>query len=505
MPAVGGVGARTGAGQRQSPPARDHPVSRAAPAAASLLGLQRGAGNRAVADLVGRRGGARLTVQRAFGFEMQTGNEFVKSCVPERQVAFSDGKGLTVEADEGGDKDTVLEFVTKASTGTKESLQVVDRAADLAAMLADRSGSENPFVVHKGQGMAGGTWERDCTIKVVDPAFTAAMQGTLGVPLAMLPKLVATVYGRLERAGLKKIEEGVASGDRSAMTPELAGFLTALHMFVTEAVDLDPPVYPPYWDKRYNPVFDFTDIPYITEMDYFEIGSSGRHFVLISPDGPKTVFPLLARSDFHAMYRSLPTTDREAFDKRVETGALWKEIGVSDETTAKKTWTFPYPYRADEAAGDVLRRVPQEWVLTRKPYAGVDTETAWKIVVHGPSVFDWVTSIRAGDPKRGTETAYPKDVASPPPGYGSRSAQNATKFPQPGEDKSTYYGMGAFPMDAHSKDGPTPTPLAVFEHRKLSYDPGFSKFGGDVPAAKWHGAAEVFIETFVRGHGPLED
>ena len=421
----------------------------------------------------------RATAQGKFGFEFQTSNNFVASAgipiVGEKHVAFEDtAKKFRVEGDEGPDKDHFnVEFITAALTTVAEAKTAIEGAAALAADLA-RGG---PMVTRaEREVFDSGAWKRPAAIEVADPEFRARPQASVGVQLADIPWLLElnlfnteedTLIAVGERAKAIKLTPAwkVASPDTSY---ELSGFLQLIVYYIQAARQ------PNRVDKE-NPR-SFPDLGY----------------QLISSDGPKVMFAVMARTDFHSIFNALSPGDQKIFITGLigdvtdpePNPELERIIGVplSDPM-------IPAPYRADRAPEEDRQRFRIEMLTNQR---GDELE----IVTQGPTILDWLLSIVTGHSYKDAKPYAEKkrDMLSAPVGWGSR-APGARGFPTPDEIVAgEIYGMGAYPIDETESGN-----LAVFELRNLSTNLGAY---GDPSYDEWWAAAVMAIrlELLKAGH-----
>ncbi|EFC84165.1 hypothetical protein [Parafrankia sp. EUN1f] len=452
-----------------------------------------------------------------FGFEFQTSNAFeaIPKGLPiaeapgirERETAWQHTTtGTTLEGDEsrrpGASAD--LEFVTPARATLKEAVTATQAAVDLARALQEESRRGTGAVIFRqGRETAGGVWLKDCAIRFYDDSFHAQAQGTAGVPLAGFEALLSTVWARSRRKDQVKREAdrmkpfGELPGYQAAKAfPSLRGFLTACHLFLLRATTEEAGFFVDPHGGRADPTesmayFDFSDNESVRAVNQRVGKLPDRPLtsrVMVNSDSPKSMFGVLHRTDFHSMYLSLSEPERVIL-ARPATEVIWP----ADKGDINQVRLFPLPYRTDPAATDVRARLDldaverPEWEpaakLVRRP-------VTWTLLEHGPTIAQWWDSVRFGDARR---DGLPKDVASPPPGFRGRERQYLDRFPQPQEDKTAYYGMGAFPMD---RDEATGAGLAVFEYRDLMADIEVPVWD-DLSFDRWVGVVEVFAKHYL--------
>ncbi|CAO5160441.1 hypothetical protein FAIPA1_10533 [Frankia sp. AiPs1] len=244
-----------------------------------------------------------------------------------------------------------------------------------------------------------------------------------------------------------------------------------------------------------NKIFDFTDDPFTQDVHAVTLNLPSpqlpaQTLVSVNADSPRSAFLALHRTDFHAMYRSLPRFDRDMIAALDISAAIWPEqYGGSDHRNI-----FPLPYRADPLVRDVTVRIgappveKNEWV-PRGLIA--DRPARWSLISHGPTIRQWWTSVLAGDETRQNVV---KDAASRPPGHRGRDRRYLADFPDPTvENKADFYGMGAFPMDVGAT---ADDPLAVYEIRAFVDDASMPS-KAELTLDKWGTVADVFFAHYV--------
>ncbi|MEX5636352.1 hypothetical protein [Parafrankia sp. FMc2] len=431
-----------------------------------------------------------------FGFEFQTSNAFepVPEGLPvpagpgvrERQTAWRHlATGTTLEGDEsrrpGASSD--LEFVTPPCATVEKAVAATEAAVNLArAMLAERHGSSG-LIFRAGREFAGGVWLTDCAVRFYDNEFHAQAQGTVGVPLSGFTTLLAAVWGRSERQDQVALEVAdmnhlfdhlpVYAEATAKDSPRLYGFMAACHLFLLRAIRSSPTSFAGQDGTNATATesracFDFSSSAAARAVNQKVCGLPAlpaKTRILVGSDSPKDMFGLLHRTDFHSMYMSLDDAERAILDRPV-TEVLWP----ADWGDINELRLFPLPYRIDPEATDTAVRSDVEPVTlpewTPQPRPVLDrAPVTWALLERGPTIAEWWNTVRFGDVMRG---AIGKDAASPPPGFRGRNPLYLGEFPNSTvEDKSSYYGMGSFPMDTEASTG---RKLAVFEYRDLMAD-----------------------------------
>jgi hypothetical protein len=440
---------------------------------ADTLGARAARGERTGSAPTAPVAGEPSIAQAKFGFEFQTGNSFVDPGVPEekvvgeKQLAFEDtAKKFKVEGDEGYDPEHFdVEFITAALTTVEEAKTAIEGAAALAADLGNGPARATR---QAGDGFDGGTWKRTLAIEVTDKNFRAKPQASVGVALADIPWLM---QNNLYLGGDKRTRETVERQTQDVMkskgwktwrtTPALQGFLQILLFYIRAA-------------GQKNWVDDTKNDP--------EAFPSLGYQVLIT-DGPKARFSIMARTDFHSMFKSL-----DANDQRLLIEGL---LGTTDNPKPNPELAgiigapladpmINGPYRADKVADEDRARFRIE--------KHADTQgKEHEIVITGPTILDWLLSVVTGKSHKDAKPYADKnrDMLSAPVGWGSR-APDATGFPTTEEIVAgQVYGMGAYPIDDTGG-----AKLAVFELR--NFNENLQKFGMPPAAHWWDAAAEAF-------------
>jgi hypothetical protein len=393
--------------------------------------------------------GAAPAAQAKFGFEFQTGNSFVEEkawlakgtdtpVVGEKELAFEDTtKKFKVEGDQGyDDKHFDVEFITAALNTLDEAKIAVEGAAALAKDL----GASGRGRVRRGKGRAfdSGSWKRDVAIDVTDANFRAKPQGSVGVSLAEIPRLLRANLLREEAEQADRRAHDLEKTWKAKPSPALDGFLQLLFFYIDAAGARN----------RRDPM----------EPESFP---TLGHQVIVS-DGPKASFSIMARTDFHGMFTSLDPADQRQFIE----GVLGDAAGSAPNPELAKIICadlvaplIAAPYRADKI--DPADRARFRFERHRDRGGKLHD-----IVMEGPSILDWLLSVATGKSfAQGREYATRnRDMLSAPVGWGSR-APGATGFPASDEIvRDKVYGMGAYPMD----EAQSAKPLAVFELRTLN-------------------------------------
>ncbi|MBL7494322.1 hypothetical protein I6A60_10070 [Frankia sp. AgB1.9] len=449
-----------------------------------------------------------------FGFELQTnGNNFVEGVSP-REVAWKSDDGLvTLEGDETYENPrwAELEFVTAPCKDLKTAQEAAATAQNLATALA-REAHGNLGVVRfrDTQVFEKGTWTRTGSMVVKNPVFAAKPQVTVGVALPAMRRFlttaltntgaqltVETLTSLRQLAALRFKEHSISP--EVAGSPEMDGFLAACHYFLLKSFVYDIPYYAV--DAEGRPglprdhdlwrVFEW-DSQYLASLKYkgsapLMTGRGNVCRVAVNRDAPKSLYEILHRTDFHAMFRLIPERLRAGITKDVLRDVLWPDL-----TWNRNFIMMVVPYRADPLEGR-LQPVPVRRKGTGWKDGVRDTSTKvdyWYLTDGGPFYQDWCASVLEGRQAVDRGSNIPKDLASPPPGIRGRERAHLHEFPTSAEDKSTYYGMGAFPAD---KGG-----LAVYEHRAFASDSCIkhTQIGELVPSANWVKLVEAFHQTY---------
>lgn len=473
-----------------------------APNPATLVALQRLAGNRAVAghlrpghvtaratapangvDLPGHSDDpGRLTVQRKFGFEFQSANRFVAADgiapVKEKEEVWVNDTGqVSLEGDSADDSGSDLEFITTATDDVKDALEAVGKASNLARSLSKKGDQ----TYQKDSRTAGGSWKRDVAIKVSDPNFSAAVQATIGIPLAEIELLLHNVLVKAPKQGrmlrgltadtgreltfkdtLEKKESLIGSQKPTPGTA-LDGLLTFISYYISvgtfkPALEMKKARQQDFWNSKKHDS---------TTMKFLKEAPGDTYWQVEGPtDGPKALFELMHRTNLRKAFESLSPTERIKFIRIVE--------GSTDD---KRKIPEP-PYYADpEVIIHYKNKYPKIWELMKVGKFEDVHKKPFFIVRESPTVFQWLASmIQDLKPEEFSEEEkrYIKgrDLMSPPLGYGRSPAPS--RFPTKEEIReNAIYGMGAYPMDTLPKgksgnDESSDDDLFIVEFRGLS-------------------------------------
>lgn len=407
--------------------------------------------------------------QGKFGFEFQTSNSFVAAddiaIVGEKVLAFEDtAKKFKVEGDEGRTPDDFdVEFITEPLTTVREAKVAIEGAAALARNL----GRGGPLARRaQGDGFDGGTWTRAAAIRVKDRDFHAKPQASVGVVLADIPELLSRSLSQEEGRTLSAVGQQTEAIKQSEdwgtwrTSSALSGFLHLVVYYIHAA-----------GQRNWVDPNDRESFPSLKDQ------------VIIS-DGPKAMFSVMARTDFHSMFNALDPADQKAFI----TGLIGSADNIRPNRDLEKIIGAPLtapmitaPYRADKVTEEDRVRFRIE---PHKDKEGREHE----IVMEGPTILDWLLSIVTGHSHKDAKPYAVKrrDMLSAPVGWGSRDPAR-TGFPKTDEIVADrIYGMGAYPMDETAGGK-----LAVFELRTLSTN--LRKLG-DPPYWNWWLAADSAIK-----------
>jgi len=452
-----------------------------------------------------------------FGFELQTNANLFMSGVKERQVAWR-GDNVTLEGDETTDNPdkSELEFVTAPCVDRATALRSMASARKLAAQLRVDAGLvHGNLTFAAGQAYAGGVWERACTVRIENFPFAAAPQVTVGVPLARMREFVTAVLNSLGDTRTVEDLAGMATQAKQVMThfqvpdsAELEGFLWACRYFLLRAKNLKADAYRvddegrplvPGLNQQSWRVFQF-ESQYLSAAG-FGTGAGTVARIAVNRDSPKSAFGLLHRTDFHSMFTAIPADSRAKIDAGLLGWLLWPYNDRPGDP--REFHLLPFPYRADpldaNSAPPAVKRVGQGWQY--KPTDVPGAAETWDLMEHGPGFAAWCASVIDG--RLSTEPGHvgqtiSKDLASPPPGLQGRPYQVHKDFPGRNEDKSTYYGMGVFPMDPTGG-----TPLAIYEHRSFRDDVSIKALlapgeKGLVAEENWEKLVNTFCDTYLK-------
>jgi Domain of unknown function (DUF4157) len=258
-------------------------------------------------------------------------------------------------------------------------------------------------------------WNVDGELTIDNRAFDAAIQATEGVPLEHIGPYLAE---HLDANDEGKTINQRALGWAGIFGPQGRGLLKLIGVYLRRA-------------HRYVPDPDE------------------------DTDGPKALFRVMARTDFHAMYESLPPDDKTAFQRLCYD--LYHDAGGARNAISQLTgerWNdYVFP--------------------NRFYYDGYDRARPLEA---GPSTVDWLCSIAWGGNPYGR--ASNKDLMSPPLATAPENLRGIDS-----------YGMGREGIDRSDASAPLP----LFEMRGLQ-----SKFGLQ-PYWDWRPfAQDLFFNAIAR-------
>lgn len=352
-------------------------TSRALEAEADDWGARAARGEVVRGPAASRGGASGGVVQRKIGLEMQS-NWLILSidgaATDSKDIAYR-GYYFDIEVD-AGDGRPELEIVTRP---LRDRAAVEAAIAEITMVVVEMSQEGRRDIT-----LSGGGWVGEVVIRRSSREPVFRLQYTEGVTLENIPSLIRDRYPEAYGA-LPKDVKGAADAPE-AEGAALMGLRAAIDMFLGDALGYKP--------RR---------------------GS----------DGPKYVFPLMARSDFYAMYQNLSA------EEQVEFQAM---IGMGKE---KATHFHGFD-------------------LEQPVFPGIDD---------CPTIREWLRSMVEGRPasilRRGGVDEDPdhnqeKDLMSPPPGYDPHDAVDQHNARHP-DRPLMKYAMGMYGLDDEG--------LALFEDR----------------------------------------
>lgn len=296
-----------------------------------------------------------------------------------------------------------LEFVTDPLDSERDLVVALYEMIQLVNQMKEGAQrTENRYVFKPpGEGKNGWRVGEEAPITIEDLSFQSRVQVTEGVPMKNIPDLIQSFLGEDKRyAELMKV---IAENDNLGITPKVKGLVSAVEMYISAMKDKQP-----------DP-----------------------------GEGPKTMFTLMARSNFKAMHDRLASEEREEFyrviglegDTLKPENLLTKKLGIKPGDELYHKWTHNYN------KGQVVKKYPA-----------------------GPTLEQWIVSIRSGE----NPANQSADLLSPPPGL--------ENFEHTSTNQELPYSMGTYqePMDSTESD------LIKFEMRGLTSQTGYHTFDRDI-------------------------
>jgi hypothetical protein len=412
--------------------------------AENILDKQVNNGTSASIKYVSNNRQSKVAIQRKMGFEFETAqNTFEK--LDRKDVAYVDNKlGFRLEADTGHH----LEFITKPYATWRNLNAAIQGAVGLAETLPNGRVTKN-----KDDG-----WMDDnIVMNIKDPTFRASVQSTEGVMLKNFESLMTEHLSGDRNWDPKGIIE--KSSRLQDLDPGVRGLFQVIIMYIEGAQKIRP-----------------------------------------SKDGPKGHFPLMARTDFHSMYKSLKKNEQDQFRNVLESGFISTVTGVALDTPLfKKGYWSGTDDRGqsfiEAAEGPTLGEWLASIKLGNRDIALMDKEvklesgkTMFKMFRDPDEKYNKIQK-KYKNKVFGTgfhkDLRRQKDLLSPPPGLDAHHLVL----------QKWRYGMGAYPMD---KD------LALFEMRGYRFKNQMSSPGSDgkVPKDHWVTFAQTIFNNSVNRDKP---
>ena len=371
--------------------------------------------------------------QPKMGFEFESGANKLQNR-PSKYHAATTPNGVRVEADTNHN----IEFVTNANQSQANILLQVGEAAAVAHNLANAprqfDGSVN---VLAGNGL-GANWSNGERVTIGDANFRASVQSSEGILLEQFRNFMTEHLSNAEVLTVSGHSDHLAATQNN-LHAKTKGLLDIFFLYLNRA--------------------------------------RTRHFG--SPEGPKAGFRLMHRSNFKAMYDSLPNwQERRKFRRML--------IGNNDIGNAPDNGT-PISVRMNLSLNDFM--------FQHGYLAGPDPHTGNQPNENGPTLRQWITSIISGRNDSNAGVHEDRDLLSPPLGWANHvDVANADR-----------YGMGAYGMDPNNNN------LTIFEMRGYRnllqnnnlYGGNWNNVNGRVPRTQWVNFVTPIIVA-ARGRGDMQ-
>ncbi len=335
-----------------------------------------------IAVHAGIAAGATTVAQLKIGFEMQSTWTILrigKNAEPDSKDVVYRGAYFKIEVDRG--KHAELEIVTYPLADRAAFDGAMFEIEYVVAMLSSMKGKT--FVMPAGNG-----WVADIEIQRTSETPIFRLQYTEGVTVEKIPSLIQQLHpaawrdlpgaitGEPEQLDQAKAKRKVDRPDET----KLRGLIVAICMYLGDAARWRP-------EKK--------------------------------DDTEKYAHPLMARTDFHAIYAALDADEQAEFQAAFAKG---------------------------QAAF-------QGYALDAQVYGAMDKDL---------TVREWLASIVDGRPL-GKKAMEPKDLMSPPPGFEQHARIDAYNATDP-DDPQMKYAMGMYALDEDD--------LALFEARQVGSPQG---------------------------------
>jgi hypothetical protein len=189
----------------------------------------------------------------------------------------------------------------------------------------------------------------------------------VGVPLCGLREFIEKVLQGLDEEGKKYLNDlrlvrEIGGLELDKEPPELAGFLTACHIFLICATwnympgvilgedgkPKNPKLDPDFWRVCSIPADQREVVGYLQQVTYrgtdevdylLDPEPYGAYRLLVSRDSPKSMFKMLHRTDFHSMFRALPSGQQDRL--RTKPGEVPAPIRRWPSTSTGRLPTIP--------------------------------------------------------------------------------------------------------------------------------------------------------------------
>jgi hypothetical protein len=324
------------------------PASPARLSPGQIVGLQRQIGNRAVQQLLAKRGpasAAHATIQRAVGFEFEVSgyqvNQLTNNLTQQQKngtanvaqdalgeqdlvkgLVLANGQGFTLQIDEGAN-DYHLEFVTadpgfaETKTGRNQLKQALNGMETLARGITTRANTpggphlaDNTRLIETGEIAGGVAHQPERVISSLGAGpMSAEPQTTAGIRLDQIPALMENMAApagenqqeKTRRAPARSTLASKSSqADTNAMRAAAPAARAALATFRQQMQQQNVVL---------NAAFGSDSLVGLMSLIYTYLTKA----TVQVNDYPKSLFPLLGITNFGTMYSMLPAADKVPF------------------------------------------------------------------------------------------------------------------------------------------------------------------------------------------------
>ncbi|HEX6901169.1 MAG TPA: DUF4157 domain-containing protein [Thermoanaerobaculia bacterium] len=312
-------------------------------------------------------GGSREPVQRAMGLEFETGVRIRGSgrALQYHDLVYRPASGLwqiTVD-DPAEDGSGVMEFVTRPFENDGDLLKAMKEIEGFVAAIRANVSAERTTTISELVSTAGLEGFAAADIRVGGPGFTlknlqARPQMTLGVPLERMNDVM------LEARSFTLDEWATQHGEIPQTTLE-ADPTSIMHRATAESDPVDVAVAWGAQLREDNPRLSSAHVQQLVGFTSLVLRYLNDGYFNQSVEAApyaKSYFPVMARTDFHSMWKSLPRSMRDLFTPE----AVLKLWGYSDSMIKEAGRRPDYMFRRGYQEGGAIDQGPTvyDWLLS---------------------------------------------------------------------------------------------------------------------------------------------